>query len=102
MPKIPTFTSQGRPTAETTGVRSNISISPTSTVAARLLPAANELSNYAIKKRDNTEKLEANKTLLELKAEQEKIIFSQKKGSICEFFQVMKLERSRNDRILTA
>jgi len=78
MPKIPTFTSQGRPTAETTGVRSNISISPTSTVAARLLPAANELSNYAIKKRDNTEKLEANKTLLELKAEQEKIIFSQR------------------------
>ena len=78
MPKIPTFTSQGRPTAETTGVRSNISISPTSTVAARLLPAANELSNYAIKKRDNTEKLEANKTLLQLKAEQEKIIFSQR------------------------
>ena len=62
MPKIPTFTAQGRPTAETTGVRSNISISPTSTVAARLLPAANQLSNYAIKKRDNTEKLEANKT----------------------------------------
>ena len=78
MPKIPTFTAQGRPTAETTGVRSNISISPTSTVAARLLPAANQLSNYAIKKRDNTEKLEANKTLLELKAEQEKIIFSQR------------------------
>jgi len=78
MPKIPTFTAQGRPTAETTGVRSNISISPTSTVAARLLPAANKLSNYAIKKRDNTEKLEANKTLLELKAEQEKIIFSQR------------------------
>jgi hypothetical protein len=78
MPKIPTFTSQGRPTADTTGVRSNISISPTSTVAAKLLPAANELSNYAIKKRDNTEKLEANKTLLELKAEQEKIIFSQR------------------------
>ena len=78
MPKIPTFTSQGRPTAETTGVRSNISISPTSTVAARLLPAANELSNYAIKKRDNTEKLEANKTLLQLKAEQEKIIFLQR------------------------
>ena len=40
MPKIPTFTVQGRPTAETSGVTSNISISPTATVAARLLPAA--------------------------------------------------------------
>ena len=78
MPKIPTYNTEGRPTAETTGVKSNIFISPTSTVAAKLLPSANELSNYAIKKRDNTEKLEANKKLLELKAEQDKIIYSQK------------------------
>jgi hypothetical protein len=32
----------------------------------------------AIKKRDNTEKLEANKSLLELKAEQQNIIESQR------------------------
>ena len=53
MPKIPTYTTQGRPTAETSGVTSNISISPTATVAARLLPAAEKTSNYFIKQRDN-------------------------------------------------
>lgn len=78
MPKIPTYTTQGRPTAETTGVRSNISISPTSTVAARLLPAAEKTSNYFIKQRDNTEKLEAKKAVLDLKADADKIIHAQK------------------------
>jgi len=79
MPKIPTYTTQGRPTAETTGVRSNISISPTSTVAARLLPAAEKTSNYFIKQRDNTEKLEAKKAVLDLKADADKIIHAQKR-----------------------
>ena len=78
MPKIPTFTAQGRPTADTPGVVSNIQISPTSTVAASLLPAAEKTSKYFIKQRDNTEKLEAKKIALELKAEGDKIIESQK------------------------
>ena len=78
MPKIPTYTTQGRPTAETTGVRSNISISPTATVAARILPAAEKTSNYFIKQRDNTEKLEAKKAVLDLKADADKIIHAQK------------------------
>ena len=78
MPKIPTFTVQGRPTAETSGVTSNISISPTATVAARLLPAAEKTSNYFIKQRDNNEKLEAKKAVLDLKADADKIIHAQK------------------------
>ena len=78
MPKIPTYTTQGRPTAETSGVPSNISISPTATVAARLLPAAEKTSNYFIKQRDNNEKLEAKKAVLDLKADADKIIHAQK------------------------
>ena len=69
MPKIPTFTAESRPTADAPGVVSNIQISPTSTVAASLLPAAEKTSKYFIKQRDNTEKLEAKKIALELKAE---------------------------------
>ena len=81
MPKIPTFTAQGRPTADAPGVVSNIQISPTSTVAASLLPAAEKTSKYFIKQRDNTEKLEAKKIALEIKAEGDKIIQSQKNNT---------------------
>ena len=78
MPKIPTFTAESRPTADAPGVVSNIQISPTSTVATSLLPAAEKTSKYFIKQRDNTEKLEAKKIALEIKAEGDKIIQSQK------------------------
>ena len=78
MPKIPTFTAKGRPTAEVSSIKSNIKIDPRSSMAASLLPTVNEITNYAIKKRDNEEKLIAKKTVLELKAESDKIIESQK------------------------
>ena len=78
MPKIPTFTSKESITAESSGVVSNIKLSPRSTMASALLPAAREVETYALKKRDNEEKLQAKKTLLELKAESDKIIESQK------------------------
>jgi Na+-translocating ferredoxin:NAD+ oxidoreductase RnfG subunit len=78
MPRIPTFTSTAKPTTDVGGIKSGIQISPSSTIAAKLLPSANELTNYAIKKRDNEEKLIAKKTVLELKAESDKIIQSQK------------------------
>ena len=78
MPKIPTFTSTAKPTTDVGGVRTGIQVSPTATVAASLLPGANQLTNYAIKKRDNEEKLIAKKAVLELKAESDKIIESQK------------------------
>ena len=39
MPKIPTYTAQGRPTAEVGSLRSNIKLDPTRTMASGLLPA---------------------------------------------------------------
>ncbi len=78
MPKIPTFTAEKSMTSEASSVVSNIKLSPRSTVASALIPAAKQVQTYAIKKRDNEEKLEAKKTLLELKAESDKIIESQK------------------------
>tara|TARA_R100001440_G_scaffold19527_1_gene32984 strand:+ start:704 stop:1711 length:1008 start_codon:yes stop_codon:yes gene_type:complete len=78
MPKIPTFESTAKPTTDVGSVTTGIQVSPTSTIAAKLLPASNQLANYAIKKRDNEEKLIAKKAILELKSESDKIIQSQK------------------------
>lgn len=79
MPKIPTFTSgQTQMTTQSTGVASNLQIDPKSSVAAALLPAADAVTTYAVKKRDATEKLEAQKVILELKAESDKLKHSQK------------------------
>ena len=78
MPKIPTFTAKSSITSEPSSVVSDIQLSPRSTIASALLPAANQVQAYAIKKRDNEEKLEAKKTLLNLKAESDKIVESQK------------------------
>ena len=78
MVKIPTFTTKEKPTTDVGSVTTGIQVSPRATVAASLLPGANELTNYAIKKRDNEEKLIAKKAVLELKAESDKIIESQK------------------------
>ena len=50
MPKIPTFTAKGRPTAEVGSVTSNIRIDPRSTMAASILPAARAIDDYTIKK----------------------------------------------------
>jgi len=78
MPKIPTFESTARPTTDVGAITTGIQVSPTSTVAAKILPASDQLANYAIKKRDNEEKLIAKKAILELKSESDKIIESQK------------------------
>ena len=78
MPTIPTFTAKSSITSEPSSVVSDIKLSPRSTMASALLPAANQVQAYAIKKRDNEEKLQAKKTLLELKAESDKVVESQK------------------------
>ena len=78
MPTIPTFTAKSSITSEPSSVVSDIKLSPRSTMASALLPAANQVQAYAIKKRDNEEKLQAKKTLLDLKAESDKIVESQK------------------------
>ena len=74
MPKIPTFEAKGRITAEAGAVRTNIKVSPTSSMAAALRPLGQAAENYYIKQRDNNEKLEARKTFYEMKAESDKII----------------------------
>ena len=78
MPRIPTFTAKEEMTTDVGGQISNIQISPTQTVAGALLPAAKQTQAYFLKKRDNEEKLEAKKTLLELKTESDKLVLSQK------------------------
>jgi len=79
MPKIPTFESgKTQMTTQATGAVSNIQISPQSSTAAALLPAAKAFTDYAVKKRDATEKIEAQKIILELQGESDKIKHSQK------------------------
>jgi hypothetical protein len=52
MPRIPTFTAQGRPTAEAPGVRTNIQISPSQNIGTALLPAITGIIDYNTKQRD--------------------------------------------------
>jgi len=74
MPKIPTFEARGRPTTDAPGVTTGIQVSPTATPAAALLPQLNTLTNYAIKKRDVAEKVQANKKVFEMKGEFDKFL----------------------------
>ena len=76
MPKIPTFTARGRPTAEVGSLKSNIRIDPRSSMAASLLPAAQAIDGYYIKQRNLEEKTEANKKFFEI---QNKVEESQEK-----------------------
>ena len=78
MPKIPTFTARGRPTAEVGSLKSNIRIDPRSSMAASLLPAAKAIDEYYIKQRNLEEKTEANKKFFEI---QNKVEESQEKVS---------------------
>ena len=80
MPKIPTFTARGRPTADAPGVTTGIQVSPTATPAAGLLPALNTLTNYAINKRDVAEKVQANKKVFEIKGELDKYLQAEKEN----------------------
>jgi len=50
MPKIPTFTAKGRPTAEVSSIKSNIKIDPRSSMAASLLPTVMKLQIMQLKK----------------------------------------------------
>jgi len=66
MPKIPTFTSKARPTAEVGSVRSNLRIDPTQTTGAALSSLAGVAQDYYIKQRNLEEKTEANKKFFEI------------------------------------
>ena len=78
MPKIPTFTARGRPTAEVSSAKMNLKLSPTATPAAALLPAALAIDEFYIKQRDNNETLKAKKKFYEMKTESDKIQKTQK------------------------
>ena len=78
MPKIPTFTARGRPTAEVGSVKSDIKVDPTKTMAAAMLPAAEAIDEYYIKQRNLEEKTEANKKFFEI---QNKVEETQEKVS---------------------
>lgn len=80
MPKIPTFEARGRPTAEAPGVTTGIQVSPTTGVAAALLPSLNQLTDYSIKKRDVAEKIQANKKVFEIKGELDKYLQAEKEN----------------------
>jgi len=77
MPKIPTFTSKARPTAEVGSVQSDIKIDPTKTVASALSSIAGTAEDYYIKKRNAEEELVADNILKDLEFESDKIVQSQ-------------------------
>ncbi len=80
MPKIPTFESKTRITAEPTGVLTDIKISPTDSLAASFIPALQDLTNYTLKNRDTAEKIESAKKVFEVKGELDKYIESEKEN----------------------
>ena len=78
MPTIPTFTAKGTPTTEVGSVRSNIKVNPKESIAAALAPIGKAAEDYYIKKRNNTEDLEYKKILLDIQAETDIAVASQK------------------------
>ena len=70
MPKIPTFTTQARPTTEVGDIRSNIQISPSQNIGTAAAPLVKTLLNYAATEMLNQSKNEAleleNQSVLEL------------------------------------
>ena len=69
MPKIPTFTTEARPTAEVASAKSNIQIPLTQTLTSALDPVTKTIVNHRIKEKDFENKTEAlkleNEALLE-------------------------------------
>tara|TARA_R100000231_G_scaffold3117_1_gene5755 strand:+ start:305 stop:730 length:426 start_codon:yes stop_codon:yes gene_type:complete len=81
MVKIPTFTSQQNLTDQSGSVTTNIQVSPTATAAAAILPAAEQVTTFAIKKRDLSEKLEANKISSSIKGDIDILIKKNEKNA---------------------
>ena len=86
MPKIPTFESTIAPTAEVGAVKSNIQVSPKDSLAGALLPAANAVTQFYVKEKEISNKVEggqliadANQELLEIK-EQSKLKSTPEEG----------------------
>tara|TARA_E500000178_G_scaffold222436_2_gene219441 strand:- start:1373 stop:2833 length:1461 start_codon:yes stop_codon:yes gene_type:complete len=91
--KIPTYTAQGRPTTEIGAVKSTSQISPTGGVAGALLPAANQVAEFALQKRNIAEKTESVKIVNTIKGDIDKTI-QQNKDNINEDDAINKLQKS--------
>jgi hypothetical protein len=59
MPKIPTFTTQARPTAEVGSVKSNIQMGLNQTIGSALAPVTKEIVQHRVKQKDFENKTEA-------------------------------------------
>ena len=59
MPKIPTFQTQARPTAEAASVRTNIQVSPTTSIAGALTKPISSIAEYYAKEEQITNKVKA-------------------------------------------
>tara|TARA_R100000353_G_scaffold129067_1_gene91695 strand:+ start:321 stop:1778 length:1458 start_codon:yes stop_codon:yes gene_type:complete len=98
MPKIPTYTAQGRPTTELGAAQTRLQISPTGGVAGSLLPAANELANFALQKRNIAEKTESLQIINNIKGDIDKSIY-QNKDNINEDEAIDKLKKTYESSI---
>lgn len=93
MPKIPTYTAQGRPTAEVGGIKSTSRVSPTGGLGSALLPAANTVADFFVKKRNIAEKTESIEIANKVKGDIDKVIH-QNKDNIDEEDSINKLQQS--------
>ena len=69
MPKIPTFTTEARPTAEAPSIQTRTQIPLTQTIGTALAPVTKAVTDYAIKQKEISQKLEANKIFFEIQDE---------------------------------
>jgi hypothetical protein len=59
MPKIPTFTSESRPTAEVGSIKTNIQIPLSQTIGTALAPITKAVVDYKVKEKGVENKTEA-------------------------------------------
>ena len=69
MVKIPTYTAETTPTEQVSSVKSNIAVSPSSSLAATLLPAAKDVEKYFIQEKIISNKVEGGKLLADANQE---------------------------------
>jgi hypothetical protein len=69
MVKIPTYTADTAPTEQVSSVKSNIAVSPSSSLAATLLPAAKDVEKYFIQEKIISNKVEGGKLLADANQE---------------------------------
>lgn len=93
MPKIPTFTAQGRPTSEVGSIKSTSQISPTGGLAGALLPAADQVAEFALKKRNLAEKTKSLEIANQIKGEID-IVIHKNKDNIDEVDAIQNLEKT--------